>query len=216
MIDDLPISLEAARVRLAAKGLLKPGDSVSCRLPAPQLMLLVMQEDAGPMTVQCLHLDGSDDHHEPTALHRRLYAARPDVGAALIGRMPWSAALHATGGPMPGLFDEQLRHLGWRVDRLDSLAEAADLDRVMRSGGNAFAAPGTALCLGMTLERLVFNVELLEKCAKAYVLARVSGQRVRTIPWLVRWIATGRLRRDQRVAVAHHARGEFAPRVAGY
>ena len=224
MTDELPISLDVARVRLAAKGLLKPGDSVSCRLPAPRHMLLVLQEEAGPMTVQCLHLDGAHtqdvrvtrDAHDAAALHRRLYAARPDLGAALIGRMPWSALLHATGGPMPGLFDEQLRHLGWRVDRLDGLGSAADLECLLRSGANAYVAPGTVVCLGMTLERLVFNAELLEKCAKAYVLARVSGQRVRPIPWLVRWIATGRLRRDQRVAAAHHARGEFAPRLAGY
>jgi len=72
------------------------------------------------------------------------------------------------------------------------------------------------LCLGMTLERLVFNAELLEKCAQAYLLARATGLAVRRIPWLVRLVATGRLRRDQRRAAASYARGEAPGRVAGY
>jgi len=39
---------------------------------------------------------------------------------------------------------------------------------------------------------------------------------VRRIPWLVRLVATGRLRRDQRRAAASYARGEAPARVAGY
>jgi ribulose-5-phosphate 4-epimerase/fuculose-1-phosphate aldolase len=188
--------LQAARERLVAKGLLQDGDSLSCLLPA----------DGGVLSL----VQGSDGAQAPI-LHRQLYAARLDAGAALLARLPWASALAHSGETMPGVFDEQLRHLGAQVRAVETVSTAALAD-----GANAYLTPEGVLCIGMTLERLVFNAELLEKCAKAFVLARVGGQQVRKIPWLVRWIATGRLRRDQRSAAEHHARGEEAPRTAGY
>ena len=59
----------------------------------------------------------------------------------------------------------------------------------------------------MVPERTVFNAELLEKCAKAYVLATCAGLPVGRIPWLVRWIANGRLMKDERQAAAQYAMG---------
>jgi hypothetical protein len=120
----------------------------------------------------------------------------------LLNRQPWASALHEFGRDMPGVFDEQIRHLGRSVAVLDNITTAR-----LGSGANAFILPGQVLCLGMVPERTVFNAELLEKCAKAYVLASCAGLPVGRIPWLVRWIANGRLMKDERRAAADYAMG---------
>jgi len=200
--------LEAARTRLLAKGLLKDGDSLSRLLPASREMLVLVQGADASVGPSRIALDGT---RPALPLHGQLYGARSDAGAVLLARLPWAGALSVSGETMPGVFDEQLRHLGLQVAPIEAFNAAAVAD-----GANAYLTSQGVLCLGMTLERLVFNVELLEKCAKAFVLARTSGHRIRTLPWLVRWVATSRLRRDQRCAAEYHARGQVAPRTAGY
>jgi ribulose-5-phosphate 4-epimerase/fuculose-1-phosphate aldolase len=94
-----------------------------------------------------------------------------------------------------------VRHLGRGVGRLGPTRLAG--------GDNAFVTlDHRVLCLGMTLDRLVFNAELLEKCAKAFVLAHSSGARLTRVPWFVRAIAGRRLRRDQRFAAQCHGLGK--------
>ena len=204
--------LQAARTRLTLKGLLQPDDSLSIRVPGGEVVFMT-------------ELAGGDAPHRRLGLgsittgvaelHRLAYVARPDVGAILLNRQRWAAAIPAAGGTMPGIFDEQLRQLGWKVTQItpSTLIRARPQ---LAGGGNAFGIGDQVLCLGMTAERLVFNAELLEKCAKAYVLARATGLPVKSVPWLVRWIATRRLRREQRRAAASYARGELPPRSMGY
>ena len=68
----------------------------------------------------------------------------------------------------------------------------------------------------MPATRLALNTELFEKCAKAYVLAAASGGAVRPLPWLVRRVANGRLRKDRRAAVARWAQGLLPEEAKGY
>jgi hypothetical protein len=119
-----------------------------------------------------------------------------------------AGALHAFGRDMPGVFDEQIRHLGRSVALLDEPVAAPAGRKRLASRANAFVLPGQVPCLGMVLERAIFNAELLEKCAKAYVLASCAGLPVARIPWRVRWIANGRLMKDQRRAAARYASGQ--------
>jgi ribulose-5-phosphate 4-epimerase/fuculose-1-phosphate aldolase len=204
--------IEAAQQRLQTRRLLRPGDTLSCRLPGRDAMLLMTGDAAtGGQRIAFADADGA-----AAQLHRAVYSARPDAGAVLLARPDWTSTLAEAGHALPGVFDEQLRHLGWRVRCVDGDAAAAPLAVGLADGANACVLGGRVLCLGTSLERLVFNAELLEKCAKAYLLASATGLPVRRIPWLVRWIATGRLRRDQRRAAACHQRGEAAPRSAGY
>ncbi|MBV8124473.1 MAG: class II aldolase/adducin family protein [Burkholderiaceae bacterium] len=208
--------LDAARQRLQGKGLLLPGDSLSCRLPGTGCFAIVTAGAAGePVALRELGLQDARAAADE-ALHGLIYEARDDVGAVLLGRQPWGRALGSCGETLPGVFDEQLRHLGWCVEARALPNDAAQARRSLADGANAYLLSGRALVLGMAPERLVFNAELLEKCAKSYLLARASGARVYLIPWLVRWIATGRLRKDQRRAADHHRRGLAAPRSAGY
>ena len=55
-----------------------------------------------------------------------------------------------------------------------------------------------ALLFGHDLERAEHNVEILEKCSLAYLLAICSEQKVTKIPLAIREIAFAKLRKDQR------------------
>jgi ribulose-5-phosphate 4-epimerase/fuculose-1-phosphate aldolase len=204
--------LRAARARLSVKGLLKPDDTLSIRVPGGDAVFLT-EIAGGEAPHRSLGLASITTG--AAEIHRLAYAARADVGAILLNRQPWAAALPAAGGTLPGVFDEQLRQLGWQVTQLTP-SPLFRADPELARGGNAFGMGEAVLCLGMTAERLVFNAELLEKCAKAYVLASATGLPVTQIPWLVRWIATRRLRREQRRAAASFARGELPAKSTGY
>lgn len=140
-------------------------------------------------------------------LHTEVYLARLDVGAVFTSSQAWGALLGRFPA-MPGLFDEQVRHLGAPLGPLEPGALA--------TGHNAFTREGGVLCLGTTPDRVTFNAELLEKSAKAYVLASLTGLPVGTVPWFVRFIAGRRLRKDEAQAARAHARGEAPLTTTGY
>lgn len=201
--------LRAAAQRLAARGLMKPGDTLALRAPAlRQVASLSLSEGSGEPVWQ--GLDG-----DPGGIPGAVMTARADVGALLVGGPDWARRLCRLGGGMPGVFDEQIRHLGKQVVHLPAGAPLRP-GRLLSSGANGFLHDGRLWCFGMTLDRLVQNVEILDKCAKAYVLAAMTGVRVRRIPWLVRHIANGRLLRDEKAAAAAHLRGERPLLKAGY
>ena len=72
------------------------------------------------------------------------------------------------------------------------------------------------MCLGVNHHRAAFNMELLEKCAHAYVLAVLSGMQVRQVPYYVRAIAGRRLRADQKLAASALARAEVPAGSSAY
>lgn len=65
------------------------------------------------------------------------------------------------------------------------------------------------LSLGMTRDRVLFNAELYEKCAQAYLLAKTCSPRISRIPRWVRFIATRRLLKDERMASASYRDGRI-------
>ena len=56
------------------------------------------------------------------------------------------------------------------------------------------------LCFGHDAERAALNVEILEKCALAYLLALCTEREVSKIPLPIREIAFAKLRSDQKKA----------------
>jgi len=131
------------------------------------------------------------------AAHARLYRQRTDAGAILTARPPWASQLEL----LPPVFDEQVRQLGTGS---------------LENGGNVRLAKKSVVVIGFSAERAVMNAELLEKCAKAYLLATRAGGKVAMIPWWVRWIAGSRLRKDHQRAAAAFARGEFPAGFSTY
>lgn len=145
-----------------------------------------------------------------------VFAARGDVCAVVVGGGPFGALLaevDSRKGCMPLVFDEQVRHLGrMPVAQTRRPGWAASL----RPGGNAALLDGQPLVLGMTATRLALNAELFEKCAKAYLLAAATGGRIRQLPWVVRYVANGRLMKDERRACERVAQGLLPEESRGY
>ncbi|WP_198650430.1 hypothetical protein [Saccharospirillum mangrovi] len=156
---------------------------------------------------------GSSDADQPqwmpiagngnATLAAHLLRSRPDVGAIATGCGRYGQHLFDVHGRMPGVFDEQVRHLG------KMRASARNDVAALELGGNVHWLAGQPLLLGMSANRLVLNAELFEKCAKAYVLAAATGQRVKPLPWLVRVIANRRLINDEKAAAARFVNGEL-------
>ena len=68
----------------------------------------------------------------------------------------------------------------------------------------------------MTCDRVLFNTELYEKCAQAYVIAKASGNQIGFIPVWVRLIANHRLLRDERHAAECYRNGCIPENMNSY
>lgn len=213
VLSSWPEQARAAWRRLSEKGLASFGGSLSLRVPGAATFTLI--EDRAT--------DASSDHAFDASggvagVHAAIYRARPDVGAVFISRQPWARNLSDLQLTMPAVFDEQVRHLGKRVERL--AWPVADLPNraaeALATQANAYVLDDAVLCLGLTRDRLVFNAELLEKCAKAFVLATLTGLPVRKLPWLVQFIANRRLLKDERSAAQAYARGDVPTGLNAY
>ena len=212
--SSLTTTLRDARDRCARAGLLAaPQAGLSVRLPGELDFLFLDATASEPRRRSWL--TPSPDAPLSLSIHATVYQLRPDVGAVLSGGGVYSYALADFGGTMPVAFDEQARHLG-RMNRPANSATEHELLETLRDGANTALVGDLPLCMGVTCHRAVLNAELFEKCAKAYVLASATGQSVTTLPWWVRRIAVGRLRKDQRRALQRFAQGLLPEESRGY
>jgi hypothetical protein len=99
---------------------------------------------------------------------------------------------------------------------LELSSASIEVEKALASGGNALLVEGMPFCLGTTATRMAQNAELFEKCATAYVLAAAAGGTIRPLPWLVRWIANGRMKKDQRRAAERFTAGRLPEESQGY
>lgn len=201
--------LERAHRRMIEKRLLNADDdAISLLIPGAGRMLYRARADSAVRELPLSGLEGSP------ALHGLAYALRPDAGALASISTTTSAALAQSGGHVPIVFDEQARHIGetWGKTNLATLSGA------LAGGGNAGFCDGRLLVLGVTPNRMIFNAELFEKCAGAYLLARgeAPGRKLHSVPAWVRLIARRRLRRDQANAARCHGAGREAPELSAY
>jgi ribulose-5-phosphate 4-epimerase/fuculose-1-phosphate aldolase len=210
--SNLAATLLSTRERCARQGLLGLEHAgVSARLPGESRFLFVDATAAIPRRQSWLEPLAT----LPLTLHATVYRLRPDVGAVLTGGGVFAAALHDFGGAMPVGFDEQARHLG-RMPGAVSAVTAPELRARLADGTNTVLVGHLPVCFATTCQRLVLNAELLEKCAKAYVLAAATGQPVSRLPWWVGRIAMRRLRKDQRRAAGRFALGLLPEETRGY
>ncbi len=202
--------IEAVAERLEKKGLFgKPGDTLSVREPGKDRMQLHASSDLRSECIVFGEAVGT------AAKHAVVYQQRGDVGAVLLTRSPWAKATGSLDHAFPTLFDEQARHIGPVPAPLD-FDDLPQLAKSIALGGNLLLGEDSFMHLGMSIERVTFNAELFSKCAQAYLLARSTKQRVKTIPRWVCYIAGGRLKKDQRVASESYARGERPENVKKY
>jgi ribulose-5-phosphate 4-epimerase/fuculose-1-phosphate aldolase len=206
----------AAARRLAARGhLVATGGNLSVRIPGQAAFAITPSNlDYATMTAEdvcVLDLDlrvvqGERKPSIESGLHAAVYQARPDVHAVVHTHQPYASALALVDRPIPALFDEQVRFLGRSVDIVPYRPSGTGLlrralARRLRSHANAYIlANHGAVCLGDDLTRAEHNVELLEKCSLAYLLALCSEREVSKIPLVVREVAFRKLRADQKAA----------------
>jgi hypothetical protein len=209
MSTKLLSQLARAHRRLSDKQLLNAdGDAVSVLLPGSGRMSYRAREDTGARELSLSQTSGRE------ALHAQAYQLRPDAGAVATLSTASAAALAQSGVRVPIVFDEQARHIAEAWPN----AEVGDLARALAGGANAGLLGGQLLILGVTPSRMIYNAELFEKSAIAYLLARGDGpgRKTHLVPWWVCLIAGRRLRRDQAMAARCHASGQQAPELVAY
>jgi L-ribulose-5-phosphate 4-epimerase len=208
--------------RLVEKGyLMATGGNLSIRLPGQAAFTVTPSNyDYGKMTsddVCVLDFDlnvieGARRPSVESALHAGIYVTRADVNAIVHTHQVYASALAVINAPIPALFDEQARFLGRSVEIIPYAPSGTGflknaIVKHIRNHNNAYILQNHgALCFGCDVERAAHNVEILEKCALAYLLALCTEQKVFRIPLPVREIAFAKLRKDQKRA----ERGEIS------
>jgi L-fuculose-phosphate aldolase len=116
----------------------------------------------------------------------------------------YASTLSLIDAPIPALFDEQARFLGRTVEIIPYAPSGTGflknvIAKHVKNHNNAFIMQNHgALCFGHDIERAEHNVEILEKCSLAYLLALCTERTVSKIPLPFREIAFSKLRSDQK------------------
>jgi len=199
---------------LLRKGyLMATGGNLSLRIPGHEAFAITpsnydyMKMTPEDICVLDLGLKEVESHLKPSVesgMHAAVYQVRPDVNAIVHTHQPYVSALTLIKAPIPALFDEQARFLGRSVDIIPYAPSGTGflkrtVSRHVRNHNNAFMLQNHgALVFGQDMERAVHNVEILEKCALAYLLAICSERKISRIPLAVREVAFAKLRKDQK------------------
>lgn len=153
-------------------------------------------------------LEGKLKPSVEAAMHGAIYQVRGDANAIVHTHQVYASALTLIKAPIPSLFDEQARFLGRSVNIIPYAPSGTGMlkntiAKHVKNRNNAFMMQNHgALIFGHDMERAVHNVEILEKCALAYLLAICSERKVSKIPLAIREIAFAQLRKDQKKAEA--------------
>jgi ribulose-5-phosphate 4-epimerase/fuculose-1-phosphate aldolase len=207
--------VETAQRLTHAGYLMATGGNLSVRLPGQNAFaitpsnydyLKMTPDDICVLAGDLRRLEGDLKPSVESAMHAAIYQRRPDVNAVVHTHQTYASALTLLKTPIPALFDEQVRFLGRQVDVIPYAPSGTGLlkNAIAKHIGNHHNAylmqNHGALCFGTDLERAAHNVELLEKCALAYLLALCSERKVSKIPLAVREIAFAKLRQDEKKA----------------
>ena len=147
--------------------------------------------------------------HKPSVeagMHCAIYQQRPDVHTIVHTHQVYASALTLVKASIPALFDEQVRFLGRSVEIIPYAPSgtgmlSSTVAKHVRNHNNAFLMQNHgALVFGHDTDRALHNVQILEKCSLAYLLALCSEQKTHKIPLAVREIAFAKLRKDQKKA----------------
>jgi L-ribulose-5-phosphate 4-epimerase len=200
--------------KLTKKGyLMATGGNLSVRIAGQQAFAItpsnydymkMLPEDICVLDFELNILEGARKPSVESAMHGAIYQVRPDVNAVVHTHQVYASALTLIRTPIPALFDEQSRFLGRSVDIIPYAPSgtgmlANTIAKHVRDHNNAYMMQNHgALVFGHDMERAVHNVEILEKCSLAYLLALCTERKVSKIPLAVRELAFAKLRKDQK------------------
>ena len=212
-VDARRLVLETAQ-KLTQKGyLIATGGNVSVRLmqerafaitPSNYDYMKMVPEDVCVLDFDLNLLAGELKPSVESAMHCAIYQARQDVNAIVHTHQVYASALALIHAPIPALFDEQARFLGRNVEIIPYAPSGTSflkntIAKHVKNHNNAFIMQNHgALCFGHDAERAAHNVEILEKCSLAYLLALCTEKPVGKIPLTIREIAFSKLRADQK------------------
>jgi ribulose-5-phosphate 4-epimerase/fuculose-1-phosphate aldolase len=203
-----------AAQQLLAKGFLSAtGGNLSVRIigqdafaitPSNYDYAKMLPEDICVLDAQLNPLEGTRKPSVESAMHAAIYQVRGDVNAVIHTHQVYPSTLAIINAPIPALFDEQVRFLGRSVDIIPyapsgtGMLKNAIAKRIGNHHNAYMMANHGALVFGHDLERALHNVDVLEKCALAYLLAICSEKKISKIPLIVREVAFSKLRQDQK------------------
>lgn len=199
---------------LVQKGyLMATGGNISMRVLGQNVFAITpsnydyMKMTPGDVCILNFDLEVLEGERKPSveaAMHGAIYQVRGDVNAIVHTHQVYASALTLIKASIPSLFDEQARFLGRSVDIIPYAPSGTGMlkntiAKHVQNHNNAFMMQNHgALIFGHDMERAVHNVEILEKCALAYLLAICSERKISKIPLAVREIAFSKLRKDQK------------------
>ncbi len=214
LFDDAKQRVVETAQKLVGKGyLMATGGNLSARISGQQAFAITPSNfDYLKMTPEdiCIldfDLNIIEGHLKPSVestMHGAIYQVRTDVNAVIHTHQAYVSALTLIKMPIPSLFDEQARFLGRGVDIIPYAPSGTGMlknvvAKHVKNHNNAFMMQNHgALVFGHDMERAVHNVEILEKCALAYLLAICSERKISRIPLAVREVAFSKLRKDQK------------------
>ncbi len=193
--------------------LMATGGNLSLRIKGKEAFVITpsnfdyLKMTAEDVCVLDFDLNVLEGKHKPSvesAMHGAIYQVRSDVNAVVHTHQVYASTLALINKPIPTLFDEQARFLGRSVNIISYAPSGTGMlkntiAKHVKDHNNAYIMQNHgALCFGHDLERAEHNVEILEKCSIAYLLALCSEQKVGKIPLAVREIAFSKLRKDQK------------------
>jgi len=203
----------ACQVLLERGYLMATGGNVSLRVPEQNRFAITPSNydyskmTAGDVCILDLDLNALAGERTPSiesSLHATVYEVRPDVNAVVHTHQVYASALALIDAPIPALFDEQARFLGRTVEIIPYAPSGTgflkkNIAKRIRNHHNAYILQNHGvLCFGPSMEQAIHNVEILEKCSLAYLLALCTERKVSKIPLMVREIAFSKLRQDQK------------------
>lgn len=181
-----------------------PGRPAFAITPSNYDYLKMMTDNVSVLDFELTQLEGNLKPSVESAMHGAIYQARGDVNAIVHTHQVYASALTLIKAPIPALFDEQARFLGRSVEIIPYAPSGTGFlkntaAKHVRNRNNAFMMQNHgALVFGHDMERAIHNVEILEKCSLAYLLAICTERKVSRIPLAVREIAFAKLRKDQK------------------
>ena len=200
--------------KLTKKGyLIATGGNLSIRIPGQDAFAItpsnydymkMVPENVCVLDFDLKVLEGKRKPSVESAMHGAIYQTRPDVNAIVHTHQVYASTLSLINAPIPALFDEQARFLGRTVEIIPYAPSGTGflknvIARNVKNHNNAFIMQNHgALCLGHDVERAAHNVEILEKCSLAYLLALCTERSVSKIPLPIREIAFSKMRSDQK------------------
>jgi len=164
-------------------------------------------------------LEGERKSSIETSMHAAVYERRHDVSVIIHTHQVYASVFALTRMPIPALFDEQVLRLGRSVEVVDYGFSGTrflrrNVARKVGSGANAFIlANHGVLVLAGDKAGAIHNMVLLEKVAVDYLLAQMTGDRVKTISLAGREYFFNKLRAEEK-RLARQMEEARAARVA--